>query len=126
MIGASRLGLPARDVPYVASSLRLREEDVISRLPLAHDADGQGGEYCAVKWLVADVPALVLIAAFQERGTTLAYELVIRGGTVVDGTGLASYQADVAIEGDRIAKVGKIGSRGVREIDATGHVVNLA
>ena len=91
---------------------------------MAHDADGQGGEYCAVKWLVADVPALVLIAAFQERGTTLAYELVIRGGTVVDGTGLASYQADVAIEGDRIAKVGKIGSRGVREIDATGHVVS--
>ena len=66
----------------------------------------------------------MLIAAFQERGTTLAYELVIRGGTVVDGTGLASYQADVAIDGDRIAKVGKVGSRGVREIDATGHVIS--
>ena len=52
------------------------------------------------------------------------YDLVIRNGTVVDGTGLPSYRADVAIVGDRIAAIGRIRERGKEEIDATGHVVS--
>ena len=51
------------------------------------------------------------------------YDLVIRNGTVVDGSGLGSYRADVGIVGDRIAFVGRIRERGSREIDAEGHVV---
>lgn len=53
----------------------------------------------------------------------MAYDLVIRGGTVVDGTGAPRRQADVAVEGDRIAEVGRVSSRGKREIDAAGKVV---
>jgi len=52
------------------------------------------------------------------------YDLVIRNGTVVDGTGLPKYRADVAVSGDRIAAIGRIAERGKEEIDATGHVVS--
>jgi N-acyl-D-amino-acid deacylase len=48
---------------------------------------------------------------------------VIRNGTVVDGSGLGSFRADVGILGDRIAFVGRIPDRGARDIDAEGHVV---
>ena len=51
------------------------------------------------------------------------FDLVIRGGTVVDGSGLGGYRADVAITGDRIAAIGRIAERGKDEVDAEGHVV---
>ncbi|HEX2827728.1 MAG TPA: amidohydrolase family protein [Burkholderiales bacterium] len=51
------------------------------------------------------------------------YDLVIRNGTVVDGTGLPSYRADVAVKDGRIASIGRIREKGKEEIDATGHVV---
>ena len=51
------------------------------------------------------------------------HDLVIRGGTVVDGTGAARRQADVAIDGDRVAEVGTVEERGHREIDADGLLV---
>src|SRR6478752_1520707 len=53
----------------------------------------------------------------------MAYDLVIRNGTVVDGSGLGSFRADVGIVGDRIAFVGRILDRANREIDAEGHVI---
>lgn len=49
--------------------------------------------------------------------------LVIRGGTVVDGTGGDARAADVAIDGDRIVAVGTVGDVDVPELDAAGHVV---
>jgi len=52
------------------------------------------------------------------------YDLVIRNGTVVDGTGLPKYRADVGLNGDRIAAIGRIAERGKEEIDATGQVVS--
>jgi N-acyl-D-aspartate/D-glutamate deacylase len=51
------------------------------------------------------------------------HDLVIRGGTVVDGTGAAAREADVAIDGDRIVAVGTDLGAGRREIDATGLLV---
>jgi len=52
----------------------------------------------------------------------VAERIVIRGGTVVDGTGAPGYQSDVAIEGDRVTEIGS-GLRGERELDASGQVV---
>ena len=49
-------------------------------------------------------------------------EIVIRGGTVVDGTGAPGRRADVAVEGGRISGIGP-GLSGRRELDASGHVV---
>lgn len=51
------------------------------------------------------------------------YDIVIRGGTVVDGTGMAPYPADVGLSGGRIARIGRIAGAGREEIDASGHVV---
>jgi N-acyl-D-aspartate/D-glutamate deacylase len=51
------------------------------------------------------------------------HDLVIRGGTVVDGTGSKPRRADVAVEGDRIVAVGTDVGQGRREIDATGQLV---
>ena len=51
------------------------------------------------------------------------FDLVVRNGTVVDGTGAASFDADVAVKDGRIAAVGKIRSRGREEIDAKGRAV---
>ena len=53
----------------------------------------------------------------------MAYDLVIRHGTVVDGTGAPAKQADVAVAGNRIAAIGQIEQSGTREIDATGKTV---
>ena len=50
-------------------------------------------------------------------------DLVIRNGTVVDGTGAEPFEADVAIAGGRIVAVGKIAGRGAEEIDARGMLV---
>jgi N-acyl-D-aspartate/D-glutamate deacylase len=51
------------------------------------------------------------------------YDLVIRGGTVFDGTGADGRTADVAIDAGRIAVVGKVASAGRRELDADGALV---
>jgi N-acyl-D-amino-acid deacylase len=53
----------------------------------------------------------------------VSYDLVIRNGTVVDGSGFGSFRGDVGITGRRITAVGRIDERGAREIDASGHVV---
>jgi N-acyl-D-aspartate/D-glutamate deacylase len=51
------------------------------------------------------------------------HDLVIRGGTVIDGTGAPRRTADVAVSHGRITEVGRVDGRGGREIDAGGAVV---
>ncbi len=53
----------------------------------------------------------------------MAHDLVIRNGTIVDGTGLEPYQADLAIDGDEITAIGKVEERGQEEIRADGLAV---
>ena len=52
-----------------------------------------------------------------------AFDLVIRGGTVVDGSGGAAFEADVAVRDGRIAAVGRVAGSGAEEIDARGKLV---
>ncbi len=50
--------------------------------------------------------------------------LIIRGGTIVDGTGAPAYDGDVALAGDRILAVGDVGgATAPEEIDAKGRIV---
>ena len=51
------------------------------------------------------------------------HELVIRGGSVVDGTGGPARTADIAIDGGRITEIGAVDGTGTRELDADGLVV---
>jgi N-acyl-D-amino-acid deacylase len=53
----------------------------------------------------------------------MRYDLVIRNGTVVDGTRAPRFRADVAVSADRIAAVGSVTEKAKQEIDASGLVV---
>jgi N-acyl-D-aspartate/D-glutamate deacylase len=53
----------------------------------------------------------------------MTHDLVIRGGTIIDGTGRAGFTGDVAIEGDRIVGVGEVSGAASRSIDADGALV---
>lgn len=54
----------------------------------------------------------------------ITFDWIVRGGMVVDGTGRPRFVGDVAVDGDRLVRVGDVGkSRGRREIDAAGLVV---
>lgn len=51
------------------------------------------------------------------------YDLIVRNGTIIDGTGNDRYTADLAIKDGRIAKIGKIDETASKEIDAQGKLV---
>ena len=51
------------------------------------------------------------------------HDLIIRSGTIVDGTGAPSFEGDVAIDGKRIVEVGKTTGPARREIDAKGMMI---
>jgi N-acyl-D-amino-acid deacylase len=51
------------------------------------------------------------------------YDLVIKNGVVVDGSGLPGYRADVGVRQGRIASIGRIRAQAREVVDADGHVV---
>jgi N-acyl-D-amino-acid deacylase len=53
----------------------------------------------------------------------MSYDLVVKNGTVVDGSGLPRYRADVGVRHGRIAAIGRIRERAREVLDADGHVV---
>jgi len=67
----------------------------------------------------------VILLAVTACGTPQEYDVVIRNGTIYDGSGSAPYRGDVAIDGDRIAAVGDVGRAvGTTEIEAAGLAVS--
>src|SRR6266699_1140816 len=53
----------------------------------------------------------------------MPYDLVIKNGTVIDGSGLPGFRADVGVRHGRIVSIGRIRERGRESLDAEGHVV---
>src|SRR5262249_31709827 len=53
----------------------------------------------------------------------MSYDLVIKNGTVIDGSGLPRYRADVGVRHGRITTIGRIRERAREVVDAEGHVV---
>jgi N-acyl-D-aspartate/D-glutamate deacylase len=57
----------------------------------------------------------------------VAFDLVVRGGRVVDGTGVPAYLADVGVRDGRIARVGRVSAAELgtvrRVLDVEGHTV---
>lgn len=70
--------------------------------------------------LISLVLPLILLGACS---TPPAYDVVIRHGTVYDGSGMPPVAADVALIGDSIVAVGTVSGRGRLEVDATGLAV---
>src|SRR6476661_10645919 len=70
------------------------------------------------------IPLLfALLAAAVAHPAEPAYDLVIRHGKLIDGTGNPWVYADVAVRGDKVVAVGRVTGTGKREIDAKGLVV---
>jgi len=75
--------------------------------------------------------ALTLVTMFLMSAQPFAsiaaapeYDLIIRNGRVVDGSGQPAFVADVAVTGDRIVRIGNLhGARAKRVIDARGRIV---
>jgi N-acyl-D-aspartate/D-glutamate deacylase len=51
------------------------------------------------------------------------HDLIIRGGTIIDGTGGDAYDADISVSNGVITGIGKVNGRGIEEIDARGQIV---
>lgn len=67
----------------------------------------------------------VLFAALALLLPAQDYDLVIRGGRLIDGTGNPSFHGDLAIRNGKIAQIGNLGKvSAAREIDATGMIVS--
>lgn len=72
---------------------------------------------------LAVLVALSLVAVPAEQ-TQAGLDLIIRNGTVVDGSGIRRFTADVGVRGDRIVAIGNLASvRAAEEIDARGLMV---
>ena len=54
----------------------------------------------------------------------MTYDLLIKNGTVVDGSGNPGYRADVAVSEGKIVAIGRINERAKQTIDAEGHIVS--
>jgi len=66
--------------------------------------------------------SLIIVALIIScnQSQSFDYDLVIRGGTVFDGSGAPGVVGDVGVRGDRIVAVGDVNGTGVRTIDASG------
>ena len=53
----------------------------------------------------------------------MTHDLVIRGGTIYDGTGAPPITGDIAVDGDTVTTIGEVSGSGREEIDATDHIV---
>jgi N-acyl-D-amino-acid deacylase len=60
----------------------------------------------------------------RNSADKFAYDIIIRNGRIVDGSGRPAFRADVAIDGDRISHIGNLrDARALRVIDARGQIV---
>src|SRR5579859_1141638 len=54
----------------------------------------------------------------------MAYDLLIRNGRIVDGSGMPAFRGDIAVKDGKIAEIGKITGAAERTVDADGLVVS--
>jgi N-acyl-D-amino-acid deacylase len=85
------------------------------------------GEMMATRISLALIIASMLLFSALSNGTIASapdFDLIIRNGRVVDGSGHQGFNADVGVKGDRIVRVGDLkGAKATRVIDAHGLVV---
>jgi N-acyl-D-amino-acid deacylase len=112
-----------------ATGQKLAFAAYVNHVTLAADPDaaqavgGQAlGEIAAAAYdATLEAPA----SAASTSATPQSYDLIIRNGHIIDGTGNPWYAADVAIQGERIAAIGNLSeAHGKRELDARGQIVS--
>ncbi|MGB6482858.1 MAG: D-aminoacylase [Candidatus Acidiferrales bacterium] len=84
------------------------------------------GMICAGALLVVGIAVAGMrsVARQDSNAATDNYDVIIRGGHILDGTGNPWYAADIGIRGDKIAAIGKLdNATAKRAIDATGRIV---
>lgn len=54
----------------------------------------------------------------------MAYDLVIKNGRIIDGSGMPAFKADIGISGGKIRNIGRISDKAAETLDADGHVVS--
>src|SRR5439155_22544288 len=62
--------------------------------------------------------------AIRERNERMSYDLLIKNGRIVDGTGGPSYRGDVAVTDGKIVEIGKLSGVAKRTVDAEGRAVS--
>ena len=76
-----------------------------------------------LKLIAKSILILLFSAILLSASGAPSFDMVIRHGRIIDGTGNPAYYGDVAILNGRIASVGRIEEKGITEIDASGKVV---
>jgi len=67
---------------------------------------------------------MAIVTTHRKDGdAAMACDLLIKNGTVIDGTGAKRRQADIAVKNGKIAEIGKISDRAAKVIDASGAIV---
>jgi N-acyl-D-amino-acid deacylase len=64
------------------------------------------------------------ILAGQRKETEMAFDLIVKNGTVIDGSGLPRYRADVGVKNGKIVEIGRIRAPAEKVIDAEGQIVS--
>ncbi len=68
--------------------------------------------------------ALLILQVLLISGCASHYDVILRNGTIYDGTGAPPYGADIAVKGEKIARIGDLsGAQSETEIDVTGLAV---
>ena len=118
--GRGTIGLLLIGLTYVVQLVKM-DNSVSHILDIATLAAHQ-----AIKWLGTGRVGIIALEFAQSisLGVIMAdYDIVIRNGRIIDGTGAAGYDGDLAIKDGVIAAIGKIAGTGTEEIDAKGHLV---
>src|SRR5579863_474382 len=78
----------------------------------------------SLRMILASLAASMLLTVSAASAADPTYDLIIKNGQIIDGTGSPAYAADLAIKDGRIAAIGKLeGAQAKRVIDAHGRVV---
>ncbi|SNS86495.1 N-acyl-D-amino-acid deacylase [Sphingomonas laterariae] len=75
------------------------------------------------RYVAAFIAASLATAGWSAAAHAQAYDVVIRNGTLYDGSGAPGRVGDLAIKGDRLVAVGKVDGKGWTELDARGLAV---
>ena len=67
---------------------------------------------------------MVFLVSCTKQAKLPVYDVIIRNGTIIDGSGAPEFTGDIAINGDRIVGIGNVSGHGKEEIDASQLVVS--